>query len=80
MANHSSVSAAVALIDVGLPAMDGYEVARTIRRSIPNGDVRLIAVTGYGQPSDKELAMSAGFDSHLLKPIAPEVLERLLAE
>ena len=70
----------VALIDVGLPAMDGYEVARTIRRSIPNGDVRLIAVTGYGQPSDKELAMSAGFDSHLLKPIAPEVLERLLAE
>ena len=70
----------VALIDVGLPVMNGYEVARTIRRSVPNGAVRLIAVTGYGQPSDKERAIKAGFDFHLLKPIAPEVLERLLAE
>ena len=68
------------LLDINLPDIDGYEVARAIRRSIPNGDMRLIAVTGYGQPSDKELAMRAGFDSHLLKPIAPEVLERLLAE
>jgi CheY-like chemotaxis protein len=70
----------VALIDVGLPGMSGYDVARAIRASLPNGEIRLIAVTGYGQPSDRELAMQAGFDTHLLKPIAPTVLERLLAQ
>ena len=70
----------VALIDVGLPGMSGYDVARAIRKNMPNGEIRLIAVTGYGQPSDRELAMQAGFDTHLLKPIAPSVLERLLAE
>jgi signal transduction histidine kinase/CheY-like chemotaxis protein len=70
----------VALIDVGLPGMNGYDVARAIRAGLPNGEIRLIAVTGYGQPSDRELAMQAGFDTHLLKPIAPTVLERLLAQ
>jgi signal transduction histidine kinase len=70
----------VALIDVGLPEMSGYDVARAIRVSIPNGEIRLIAVTGYGQPADRELALQAGFDAHLLKPISPTVLERLLAE
>jgi CheY-like chemotaxis protein len=70
----------VALIDVGLPGMSGYDVARAIRKTLPEGDIRLIAVTGYGQPSDRELAMQAGFDTHLLKPISPTVLERLLAE
>jgi signal transduction histidine kinase/CheY-like chemotaxis protein len=70
----------VALIDVGLPGMNGYDVARAIRGSIPNGEIRLIAVTGYGQPADRELALQAGFDAHLLKPISPTVLERLLAE
>jgi signal transduction histidine kinase len=70
----------VALIDVGLPGMSGYEVARAIRKSIPDGAIRLIAVTGYGQPSDRELAMQAGFDTHLLKPISPPVLQRVLAE
>ncbi|HWI98364.1 MAG TPA: ATP-binding protein [Burkholderiales bacterium] len=70
----------VALIDVGLPGMSGYDVARAIRASMPNGEIRLIAVTGYGQPTDRELALQAGFDTHLLKPIAPTVLERLLAQ
>ena len=70
----------IALIDVGLPGMNGYDVARAIRKSIPNGEIRLIAVTGYGQPSDRDLAMQAGFDRHLLKPISPQILERLLAE
>jgi CheY-like chemotaxis protein len=70
----------VALIDVGLPGMSGYDVARAIRAGLPNGEIRLIAVTGYGQPSDRELALQAGFDTHLLKPIAPTVLERLLAQ
>ena len=70
----------VALIDVGLPGMDGYDVAREIRQSLPNGATKLIAVTGYGQPPDRELARQAGFDMHLLKPISPEVLQRLLVE
>jgi len=70
----------VALIDVGLPGMNGYEVARAIRKRVPDRAIRLIAVTGYGQPSDRELATQAGFDTHLLKPISPTVLQRLLAE
>jgi signal transduction histidine kinase len=70
----------VALVDIGLPRMNGYEVARTIRKLTPTGAVRLIAVSGYGQPVDKELALQAGFDLHLLKPVDPEVLETLLGE
>ena len=71
---------AAIMLDVGLPGMDGYDVAREIRQSLPNGATKLIAVTGYGQPSDRELARQAGFDMHLLKPISPEVLQRLLVE
>jgi CheY-like chemotaxis protein len=69
----------VALIDVGLPGMNGYEVARAIRREL-GGEVRLVAVTGYGQPGDIAQALDAGFDRHLLKPIAPEVLEKMLGQ
>jgi signal transduction histidine kinase/CheY-like chemotaxis protein len=69
----------VALIDVGLPEMNGYDVARAIRREIPATKTRLVAVTGYGQSPDRELAFKAGFDMHLLKPVAPETLEALLA-
>lgn len=67
-----------ALVDVGLPGMDGYEVARTLKRE-NLGNMRLIAVTGYGQPSDKALAAAAGFDAHLIKPINLEELDRLLS-
>jgi CheY-like chemotaxis protein len=70
----------VALIDIGLPGMNGYDVARTIRKSMQKGEIRLIAVTGYGQPSDHDLAITAGFDAHLVKPIRPEILERMLAD
>ena len=70
----------IALIDIGLPGMNGYDVAREIRRVLRDGEIRLVAVTGYGQPADRELALQAGFDRHLLKPIAPGVLEALLAE
>jgi CheY-like chemotaxis protein len=68
----------VALIDIGLPGMNGYDVARAIRREAQD-NMRLVAVTGYGQPADRERAAQAGFDSHLLKPIAPEALKELLA-
>jgi CheY-like chemotaxis protein len=68
----------VALVDLGLPGLNGYDVARRVRAAIPNGRVRLIAITGYGQPADRERALDAGFDVHLLKPVPPEVLEREL--
>jgi CheY-like chemotaxis protein len=70
----------VALIDIGLPGISGYEVALRIRSNLTNWPrrVRLIALTGYGQPSDRERAMDAGFDGHLLKPVDPEILNGLL--
>lgn len=68
-----------ALLDVGLPGMSGYELARRIREVLPRGQIQLIAVTGYGQPADREEATRAGFDAHLLKPIDPGSLEVLLA-
>jgi signal transduction histidine kinase/CheY-like chemotaxis protein len=71
----------VALIDIGLPGFDGYAVAREIRSDASEWSrgVRLIALTGYGQASDRERAMEAGFDLHLLKPVDPVELEGVLA-
>jgi signal transduction histidine kinase len=68
----------IALVDLGLPGLSGYDIARRIRAGTPDGAVRLIAITGYGQPADRERAIEAGFDAHLLKPVAPEVLAREL--
>jgi PAS domain S-box-containing protein len=68
----------VVILDIGLPKMDGYEVARRIR-SVPGGkDMMLIALTGYGQSEDKRRAQEAGFDDHLVKPVDPGILERLI--
>jgi CheY-like chemotaxis protein len=69
----------VALIDIGLPGIDGYEVARRVR-GMPNGKaIRLAAVTGYGEDADKQRAHSAGFDDHLTKPVKIERLQELLS-
>jgi len=57
----------VAIVDIGLPVMDGYELARHLRHQHPQ--VRLVALTGYGQPTDRALAREAGFDEHLVKPV-----------
>ena len=67
------------LLDLGLPRMNGYDVAREIRRQPWSGGVALIATTGWGQESDRRLAREAGFDHHLVKPIDPDVLTRTLA-
>jgi len=67
----------VMLLDIGLPRMDGYEVARQVRRS--GLAVRMIALTGYGQAEDVKRAAAAGFDAHLIKPVDLELLERALA-
>lgn len=69
----------IALIDIGLPDIDGYEVARRIRALHLPGSPRLIAVSGYGQPRDAELAYEAGFDLHLVKPVSPEFLRNVFA-
>jgi PAS domain S-box-containing protein len=65
------------LLDIGLPGMDGYEVARRLR-SQRIESMRIVAITGYGQPSDRERTREAGFDQHLVKPIDPEALQSLL--
>jgi signal transduction histidine kinase/ActR/RegA family two-component response regulator len=69
----------VALVDLGLPRMDGYEVARQIRGQEGGRDVLLIALSGYGQPADREAAEAAGFDRHFVKPPDLVQLENLLA-
>jgi CheY-like chemotaxis protein len=67
-----------AIIDVGLPGIDGFEVARRLRADAALNDVTLIAVTGYGQKADRDTALTAGFDAHLVKPIKFDQLAQLL--
>jgi two-component system CheB/CheR fusion protein len=67
----------VVLLDIGLPDMDGYEVARRLRESVSNRNVILVAVTGYGLPADRRRSAEAGFDHHLTKPVDYEALIRL---
>jgi signal transduction histidine kinase/DNA-binding response OmpR family regulator len=70
----------IALLDIGLPVMDGYELARRLRDMPELEGVKLIAVTGYGQESDRQRSLAAGFDEHLVKPLRLEKLEEILAE
>ncbi|MBY0527307.1 MAG: response regulator [Gemmataceae bacterium] len=69
----------VVLLDIGMPGMDGYEVARRIRRMPDLHGVVLIAQTGWGQEDDRRLSTEAGFDAHLVKPVEPDAVQRLLA-
>jgi len=68
-----------ALVDIGLPGYDGYEVARRIRAAPEGASVLLVALTGYGQPADRRRAEEAGFDLHFVKPVDPSRLIALLA-
>ncbi|HET7342230.1 MAG TPA: response regulator [Methylomirabilota bacterium] len=68
----------IALVDIGLPGIDGYEVARRVRARDRRRPL-LIALTGYGQPEDRRRATEAGFDSLLVKPVDPSALSDLLA-
>ncbi|MEO8164090.1 MAG: response regulator [Betaproteobacteria bacterium] len=65
------------MLDIGLPGMNGYELAIRLRAQLPSPDLKLIALTGYGRESDRERAKKSGFDAHLVKPADPE---RLLSE
>jgi len=69
----------IALIDIGLPDLDGYEVARRLRAAPGGRRMGLIAITGYGQAEDQRRAYEAGFDAHLTKPVAPERLKQVMA-
>jgi CheY-like chemotaxis protein len=68
----------VALVDIGLPGLDGYGVARQVRSALGPG-VFLVALTGFSQPEDMQRALEAGFDAHLAKPVELEALQTLLA-
>jgi two-component system, sensor histidine kinase len=71
----------IALVDVGLPKLDGYEIARRVRAMCDEkgSGPLLVALTGYGRPEDRKRALDAGFDAHLVKPIDEKALEELLA-
>ena len=69
----------IVVVDIGLPDIDGYEIARRLRASSENGRVPLIALSGYGRPEDLKRAFEAGFDSHLTKPVAIEQLHSAIA-
>jgi len=70
----------IALVDIGLPGIDGFEVARRMRGMERGADVRLVAITGYGQPMDRKRVQAAGFDAHLVKPVDTDHLRSVLAE
>jgi CheY-like chemotaxis protein len=67
----------IAVIDLGLPGLDGYEVARRLRAQRP--DMGLIALSCYGQPADRRKARAAGFDTHVVKPVEPSHLAAVIA-
>ena len=69
----------IALVDIGLPGMDGYEVARRLRADPATQGMRLVALTGYGLLEDQQRALQAGFDLHLVKPVPPERLREAIA-
>ena len=67
----------IVLLDIGMPEMDGHEVARRLRR-ILRADVRLVAVTGYGADDDRRRSREAGFDEHAVKPVMPESIIEII--
>jgi CheY-like chemotaxis protein len=76
----SSSAPEFVLVDIGLPDIDGYEVARRLRSNPATSRLRLVAVTGYGTHEDRRSALAAGFDEHLAKPVALELLKAMLSK
>ena len=68
----------IAFLDIGLPGLDGYQVAQAVRERAGSGP-RLVAISGYGQPEDRRRALAAGFDDHLTKPVGVDQLLRVIA-
>jgi PAS domain S-box-containing protein len=70
----------LAVLDIGLPVLDGYEVARRLRALLDGRPCRLVALTGYGLQADRDDSAQAGFDAHLVKPVNPDLVVRLVAD
>jgi len=70
----------IALVDIGLPGLDGYEVARRVRGQLDNAGTLLVALTGFGQGSDRQAALEAGFDDHLVKPLQFDRLRQIVTK
>ena len=68
------------LLDIGLPGLDGYQVAERLHDEVHLDDALLVAMTGYGQPEDRRRSRAAGIHHHFVKPVEPFVLRNLLAE
>lgn len=79
LAQHAAARPDALLLDLGLPDMDGREVARRIRERGAPGQPVLIAISGLGRPEEVEASHAAGFAAHLVKPVAPDVIVRALA-
>jgi signal transduction histidine kinase len=70
----------IAFVDIGMPKLDGYSVARRVRQMLPGDQMRLIALTGFGQKADLERTRAAGFDGHLVKPATPQALRQAFTD
>jgi DNA-binding response OmpR family regulator len=68
----------VALVDIGLPGLNGFDLAKRARERLGRDRVRLVALTGYGSQEDRRKVREAGFDAHLVKPVTREALRRVL--
>ena len=68
----------IAFLDIGMPMINGYELAAMIRRWLPVSEVKLVAVTGYGTEEHRTRSRQAGFDAHVLKPIDPALVESIV--
>jgi CheY-like chemotaxis protein len=68
----------VVILDIGMPGMDGYEVARRLRLQPALHNIMIVALTGYGQEADRRKSADAGFDAHLVKPVEPSALEAVI--
>jgi CheY-like chemotaxis protein len=69
----------IVFLDIGMPGVDGYEACRRLRQRSPQKRIVIVAVTGWGQSHDKQLALEAGFDAHLTKPADLDALGHILA-
>jgi CheY-like chemotaxis protein len=69
----------IVLLDIGMPKLNGYDAARRIRQEPWGREMVLVACTGWGQEEDRRRSQEAGFDTHLIKPVEPAALEKLLA-
>ena len=70
----------VVLLDIGMPGLDGWTVAKLLREKHPFGTLKLVALTAYAMPEDHERSRQAGFDAHVAKPVDPELLKSILEQ